>query len=131
MIYKTVIAQLDRRGSFRIKPGLERMRRVLRQLRNPERGLRAIHVAGTNGKGSVAASLESVLRSAGYRTGLYISPHLIDPTERIRVNGRPISERVFAETAGKLFRAETQAGCRLTHFEFMTAMAFVAFAREK
>jgi dihydrofolate synthase/folylpolyglutamate synthase len=69
---------------------LERVRAALDRLGHPERALPAIHVAGTNGKGSVAAVCESVLRAAGYRTGLYTSPHLVDLVERIRAGGGTI-----------------------------------------
>ena len=73
-----------------IKPGLENTRRLLLAVENPERGLRVLHVAGTNGKGSVCAILDAVLRESGYRTGLYTSPHLVDFRERIRVDGEMI-----------------------------------------
>ena len=74
-----------------IKLGLERIRTLLEALGEPQRSCRFVHVAGTNGKGSTCAMLERTLRSAGVRTGLYTSPHLVEPTERIRIDGQPVS----------------------------------------
>ncbi|MBZ5673265.1 MAG: bifunctional folylpolyglutamate synthase/dihydrofolate synthase [Acidobacteriia bacterium] len=114
------------------KLGLERIRAVLEALGNPERAFRVVHVAGTNGKGSTCAMIEAGLRAAGVRTGLFTSPHLIEPTERIQIDGIPVSpadfERAFNvvhETAEKL-----ELDCHPTYFETVTAMAFWLF-REK
>jgi dihydrofolate synthase/folylpolyglutamate synthase len=108
------------------KLGLERIRAVLEALGNPERACRVVHVAGTNGKGSTCAMIEAGLRDAGIRTGLFTSPHLIEPTERIQVGGIPVTqtdfERAFNvvhETAEKL-----DLDCHPTYFETVTAMAF-------
>ncbi|MGH9693054.1 MAG: bifunctional folylpolyglutamate synthase/dihydrofolate synthase, partial [Bryobacteraceae bacterium] len=79
------------------KLGLERIQALLGALGNPERSQRFIHVAGTNGKGSTCAMIASALKSGGLRTGLYTSPHLVTPTERIQINGCPISESTFVE----------------------------------
>ena len=76
-------------------PGLERIEELCGQMRQPERNTKFIHVAGTNGKGSVSAMISSVLRAAGYRTGLFTSPHLIDYTERFAVNGQNITKKDF------------------------------------
>ena len=73
-----------------IKLGLERISILLGALGNPQDACRMVHVAGTNGKGSVCAMVESVLRAAGRRTGMFTSPHLVEPTERIQVNGVPV-----------------------------------------
>ena len=94
--HKDLTASLLRRGMFRIKPGLERVRRILEAMGDPQEQVPTLHIAGTNGKGSVAAGLESVLRNAGIRTGLYISPHLYDVRERVQLNGRPVSRDFFA-----------------------------------
>lgn len=114
------------------KLGLERIRAVLAALGNPERAFRVVHVAGTNGKGSTCAMIEAGLRGAGIRTGLFTSPHLFEPTERIQIDGVPVStadfERAFNivhETAEKL-----DLDCHPTYFETVTAMAFWLF-REK
>jgi dihydrofolate synthase/folylpolyglutamate synthase len=106
---------------------LERVRAALDRLGHPERALPAIHVAGTNGKGSVAAVCESVLRAAGYRTGLYTSPHLVDLVERIRAGGGTIPRATVVELVDEL-RIHLD-GLGLTHFEFVTVLAFVWFAR--
>ena len=77
---------------FGIKLGLENMSRLVAALGHPERAFKAVHIAGTNGKGSVAAIVDEALRSQGYRCGRYTSPHLVDLTERFVVDGRPVSE---------------------------------------
>src|SRR5580704_287860 len=77
------------------KLGLERITALLEALGNPHRACRWVHVAGTNGKGSTCAMIEAGLRAAGVRTGLYISPHLIEPTERIQIAGQPVSQEQF------------------------------------
>ena len=127
----SILSRLEERGFFHIKPGLGRIRRVLTALGHPENHMRAIHIAGTNGKGSVAAMLESVLRKAGYRTGLYTSPHLLDVTERIQINRQPLPRTDFSEMARLVFEAEQAAQINLTYFEFTTVMAFIAFSRAR
>src|SRR5256885_16178652 len=77
---------------------LDRMRRLLTAIGNPEEAFLSLHIAGTKGKGSTAHLTEAILREAGYRTGLYTSPHLVDMRERIRLNGSLVSEREFTET---------------------------------
>src|SRR5258708_7130413 len=130
MDYAALINRLSRRGLFRIKPGLDRVRQVLADLGHPQDAVPSIHIAGTNGKGSVAASLESVLRHAGLRTGLYTSPHLRDVRERIQIDRQPISLSAFRTTAQALFNAERRTGITLTYFEFLTVMAFLTFERQ-
>jgi len=119
------------------KLGLDRIGALLEALGNPHRACRWIHVAGTNGKGSTSAMIEAGLRTAGVRTGLYISPHLVEPTERIQIAGHPVSEVQFAEafarvheTAERMLAAGT-LDMHPTYFETVTAMAFVTFASEK
>lgn len=116
------------------KLGLERITTLLHGLGDPHRSCRWIHVAGTNGKGSTCAMIEAGLRAAGERTGLYTSPHLIEPTERIQIKGRPISPEQFAaaldrvhDTAERML-ASNQLDMHPTFFETITAMAFVLFA---
>jgi dihydrofolate synthase/folylpolyglutamate synthase len=108
---------------------LDRMRAVLALRGHPERALAAIHVAGTNGKGSTAAMLEACLRAGGRRTGLYTSPHLVDLAERIRAGGHMIPRPVVVEAVGALRAALAEAELVLTHFEFLTVLAFEWFAR--
>ncbi len=113
---------LESRG---IKLGLERMQAAAEVRGNPERGLRYVHVAGTNGKGSVATMVESVLRAAGYRTGQFASPHLHRYVERVRIQGRPISEREAAARIDEL-RYDSRLPA-LSFFEYTTLLAFEAF----
>ena len=113
----------------RDKLGLDGTRALLAALGNPERRFRAIHVAGTNGKGSTCAMIERVLRASGVRTGLFTSPHLVDFRERIRVSGRWADE-------GRLFDALERiealpAGQDRTFFEVATALGFLAFAEQR
>src|SRR4029077_17523926 len=87
------------------KFGLDRITRLLEALGSPHRTGRFVHVAGTNGKGSTCAMIESGLRAAGTRTGLYTSPHLNEPTERIQIDGRPISREDFAAVFDQVHEA--------------------------
>jgi dihydrofolate synthase/folylpolyglutamate synthase len=115
------------------KLGLDRMSVLLESLGSPHRAGEFIHVAGTNGKGSTCAMIESALRAAGVRTGLYTSPHLAEPVERIAIAGRPVSREAFAATFDQVHAAAERliaAGAldaHPTYFETVTAMAFVAF----
>ncbi len=119
------------------KFGLERITRLLEALGNPQRACRWVHVAGTNGKGSTSAMIEAGLRAAGLRTGLYTSPHLVEPTERIQIAGEPLSPGQFAEIFDEVHetaeRMLEEGGLDLhpTYFETVTAMAFLAFARNE
>lgn len=110
-----------------IKLGLDRMRDVCAALGNPERELQFIHVAGTNGKGSTCAMIEAGLRGAGFKTGLYTSPHLVSPTERIRINCQPISETQFAEAFNFVHEKVSSLPEHPTYFETITAMALIVF----
>jgi dihydrofolate synthase/folylpolyglutamate synthase len=127
--------RLAARTSPAIIPGLERTRSLLKLLDGPERGLNVIHVAGTNGKGSVCRMLESVLLARGLRTGLYTSPHLVDFNERFRVNGVPASDAALEAAAKPLWKAlDVQAGLpegRATYFEAITVLAFLFFRRRR
>lgn len=117
-----------------IKPGLERIAALLSSLKNPQNNFPSIHIAGTNGKGSTAAMTGAALESAGYRTGLYTSPHLTRFNERIRINGRPISDAMIVKTAGMVRKTLTRlAGelARPSFFEFTTAMAFLCFKEKQ
>ena len=114
--------------------GLERMERALDALGHPERALRILHVAGTNGKGSTCAMAAAALREARHRTGLYTSPHLARFNERISVDGVEISDDELDRVAGEVRRAcpwhdASAEGERLTYFEFATLMALLHFAQ--
>ena len=120
---------LERHG---IKPGLERAQALLSALGNPQDSFKSIHVAGTNGKGSVCAMTASVLGEAGFKTGLYTSPHLSKFNERIAVSGRAITGKELVETATEVRAASSKAGLtEVTFFEFTTAMAFLYFRKKK
>jgi dihydrofolate synthase/folylpolyglutamate synthase len=108
-----------------MRPGLERIEALLDHLGRPEAALRILHVAGTNGKGSVSALAEAILRAAGRRTGLYTSPHLRDLAERIRIDGAVITREALARQVERL-AAPLEAGA-VTFFEAMTAVALGAF----
>ena len=109
------------------KFGLENITEALRTLGNPQDSLRAIHVAGTNGKGSTCAMIEAAARAAGLRTGLYTSPHLIEPTERIQINGQPVSRDQFVDAFTQVHDVGLRMETHPTYFETVTAMAFLLF----
>jgi len=115
------------RQDFVKKDGFGRVYACLGKLGDPQRRLKTVHVTGTNGKGSACALLEAAARAAGLKTGLFISPHLVSMTERIRVCGVNISEETFAALFGEVYAA----GPDLSFFELLTCMAFVHFDREK
>jgi dihydrofolate synthase / folylpolyglutamate synthase len=118
------------RKSHELKPtfSLRGIQRLLGALGNPEREFPSVHVAGTVGKGSVCALLESALRAAGYRVGMYTSPHLWDVRERIRIDGRMISKKQFAQGVESVWDATGRDSDAATYFEAFTAIAFRAFA---
>ncbi len=113
---------------FGIKLGLENINRLLAGLGNPHLSLRCIHVAGTNGKGSVCAMLDAILRDAGYTVGLYTSPHLVDFSERIRIQGLPIPEADLNAGLHKLRQLSSSWDPSPTFFEYATALALDWFA---
>ncbi len=110
------------------KPGLERTRALLAALGNPENSLKFVHITGSNGKGSTAAMLASVLTAAGYRTGLFTSPHLYRFNERFQVNGVPIPDEALARITGRVLTAADTLPEHPTEFELMTAIGFLWFA---
>ncbi|MBI5209405.1 MAG: bifunctional folylpolyglutamate synthase/dihydrofolate synthase [Elusimicrobia bacterium] len=126
MRFARALEILRARQESRISLGLGRVASCLKRLGDPHRRVPAIHVAGTNGKGSVCAMLESVLRQAGVKTGLYTSPHLSCVRERILVGGRPIPEPDFARLLSRVLKADPSE--TLTYFELLTAVAFLRFA---
>lgn len=123
--YQEALRWLYGLESHGIKLGLDRITEAAEVRGHPERGTRVVHVAGTNGKGSVAAMVESVLRASGYRTGQFASPHLQRYVERVRIGGRPITEREAATRIADL-RADTRIP-PLSFFEYTTLLAFEAF----
>ncbi len=128
--YNRCIKEMFGLRRFGIKLGLETIRDILEVLGNPQVRFTAIHVAGTNGKGSVASALARILHEAGNRVGLYTSPHLIRFNERICINNQPISD---AQVQASYEAVKNISGItrELTFFEYNTAMAFYEFARQK
>ena len=127
MDYPDAIAWLYGRQQLGINPGLEVIRRLLSGFGFDGHGQRFIHVAGTNGKGSVCAMLDSICRADGLRTGLYTSPHLVSFRERIRLDGRQIPEEAIAAGLSKIAKNIADTGDDPTFFEIATALAFDYF----
>lgn len=111
------------------KPGLERTRELCSMLGNPQNKLKFIHVAGTNGKGSFCSMLSSILREAGYKTGLYTSPYITKFNERMAINGKPISNKELAEITERVKCCADKMVDKPTEFELVTAIAFEYFAK--
>ncbi len=115
---------------FGIKLGLDIITQILTGLGEPHKAYRTIHIAGTNGKGSVASMLAGILQTAGYSVGLYTSPHLIHFNERIRIDGRPVTDAEIVETY-RAIRKVQEGDREPTFFEFTTAMALQLFKEHK
>lgn len=133
MTYKEAMQKIESLQRFGSRPGLERISSLMDRLGNPQDRLRVLHVAGTNGKGTTCVLLASVLNCAGYRTGLYISPHLSDFCERMQIGGQMISHAEVASLADRVFPAVDEMKSRgeiITEFEAVTAMAFLWFAEQ-
>ncbi|MFM9266780.1 folylpolyglutamate synthase/dihydrofolate synthase family protein [Tychonema sp. BBK16] len=116
---------------FGVHLGLERINQLLQKLDNPQQKVPIIHIAGTNGKGSVCAYLSSILTAAGYRVGRYTSPHLIDWTERICINQKPISPIELQQYLERVIAATQNDTETPTQFEIITAVAWLYFAEQK
>ena len=123
--YERTLARLFALRRFGVRPGLDAISVALARLGDPQRAFDVVHVAGSNGKGSTSAMIESILRTDGRHTGLYTSPHLARFTERIRVGGVELDRDAVAP----LYEEVSAAGPELTFFELVTAMAFLAFQR--
>lgn len=126
MNYEDSIKLITSKGMFYVDLGLDRISAALEKLGNPQDDLKYIHVAGTNGKGSVCTILDAILREAGYKTGLYTSPHIWEYTERIRICGQDILKEKFAEYVEII----TNLGIHLTEFEILTIMMFLYFKEQ-
>ena len=127
---KNKIENLFLKTASGIKPGLDITENLLKNLNNPQKNFYSIHIAGTNGKGSVASYIEKILRCAGFKTGLYTSPHLYDFKERIRVSGKKVDELSLLKLFDKVEKADTGSR-KATFFEFTTAMAFEYFSEQR
>lgn len=134
-IPKTAVDYIHSLGRFSGTPGLHRIRALCAALGNPQDGLKFVHLAGTNGKGSTACMLDSVLRAAGYHVGLYTSPYLVQFHERIRVDGAMIPDadltRLSARVAQACKELTLPEGEQIGEFEFTTALAFLYFAEQR
>ena len=113
------------------KPGLERTEELCRKLGNPERDLKFIHVAGTNGKGSFSAMLAEILTASGYKTGLYTSPYIVRFNERMKIDGECISDEELSEITEYVKPYADAMDEKPTEFELITAIAFEYFKRNK
>ena len=131
MNYENCIKALTSKDKFYINLGLDRISEILKLSGNPQDSIKCIQVAGTNGKGSVCAILDSVLKEAGYKTGLYSSPHIFDYTERISVNGVNIDKEEFSSYYEKINSLAENNGIHLTEFEVLTAIMFNYFYDKK
>jgi dihydrofolate synthase/folylpolyglutamate synthase len=135
MTYPESLDYLDSLLKFGIKFGLDRITALADAFGNPHKQLRVIHVAGTNGKGSTCTFIASILREAGYRTGVYLSPYVFDVRERIQIDGNNISEDEFAALATEIRPVADKIGKTdlgsVTEFEVKTMMAYLHFARRQ
>lgn len=123
------VAYIHSNSWTRHAPGLDRMRELCRRLGDPQKSLRFIHVAGTNGKGSTCAMLDSVLRAAGYRVGLFTSPYLVEFNERIRLDGQPIPDKDLTEMTAFVRPFADSMADTPTEFELITAIGLAYFAK--
>ena len=134
LTYKKVLEKIKKIKNFGSKPGLERIEKLLRLIENPQDNLKFIHVAGTNGKGSVSFLTCSILKEAGYKVGLYTSPEIFDFRERITINGKMIPKNKVCEIMAffePILAAPEFKNDPITEFELTTAMAFKYFFDEK
>ena len=134
MTYEEAVRSIDSLLTFGIRPGLSRIGELMKRLGDPQESFRTVHVAGTNGKGSVCALLSSVLTQAGYKTGLFISPFVLDFRERFQINGSMIEKQKLTELVEEIYPVVLQMkdeGLVITEFEFVFAVAACWFSREK
>ena len=128
--YDEIVKQLTSSGRFRISLGLERIEKILEIIGNPQDKLDCIHVAGTNGKGSVCSIIASILKESGKKTGLYTSPHIFKYNERIQINGNPICDEDFVRYISEIIKISQENNIDLTEFEILTAAMFKYFYDE-
>lgn len=130
-IYKESIDILTSQGKFYINLGLERIQKTLDLIGNPQDKLQYIHVAGTNGKGSVCAMLSAILSTTGKKIGLFTSPHVFEYTERIKINDVEIDKEDFAKGVSEITKLAEKNEVHLTEFEILTVVAFDYFVKNK
>lgn len=132
MIYAEAVKYIHSLSKFGIRPGLSGMDALLRFVGEPHKNMRFVHVAGTNGKGSVSTALSQILTDAGYKTGLYTSPYVSDFLERVQFCSKPVDRVLFAECTEQVKRGVeslSREGVIITEFEALTAAAFLCFER--
>ena len=127
MNHQETLSYIHSLGNFSKPAGLERIKAVLEKLGNPQKNLPSVHIAGTNGKGSISCMLSYIFREAGLKTALFISPYIIDFRERIQIDGKFISENDLTDVCAEVMNT----GIELTEFEFITAAAFLYFSKQK
>lgn len=130
-MHQKIIQRLHALNPDTVKLGLKNITKLLKSLGDPHTKFHAIHIAGTNGKGSTAYFLNSIFKTAGYKTGLYLSPHLTDVRERVIIGFDPIPEKKLSELTEKIFYVMQKEKLSVTFFEFITALAFLYFCQEK
>ena len=130
MTYDEAIQYIHTRSNFFCKPGLERTRELCEGLGNPQKNLKFIHIGGTNGKGSFCAMTDSILRAAGYKVGLFTSPYVLEFNERMRVDGKNISNGTLARLTERAKSVADTMTDSPTEFELITAIAFLYFKEE-
>ncbi len=124
MKYNEILNYIHSLGAFSHKAGLERIKQVCQKLGDPQNDFKSIHIAGTNGKGSVCVFVSSALKQAGYKVGTFVSPYITDFCERIQINGKYISQDDLCRLSQKVI----DTGVTLTEFEFITAVGFLCFS---
>ena len=134
MTYKESLNYIHSLNRFGIKPGLERINALLKKLGNPEEKLKCIHIAGTNGKGSTSTALSNIMIAEGKKTGLFISPFVVNFRERIQINGEYIKEKDLANLTYEISKivpeVEKEVEDNITEFEFITALMFAYFKEQ-
>ena len=134
MTYKDALNYIHSLNRFGIKPGLERINALLKRLGNPEGKLKCIHIAGTNGKGSTSTALANIMIAEGKKTGLFISPFVVNFRERIQINGEYIKEKDLADLTYEISKivpeVEKEVEDNITEFEFITALMFAYFKEQ-
>ena len=131
MTYNEALAYISTVSARGAKPGLQRIRTLMEGLGNVQNSLRFVHLAGTNGKGSTSCMLSGILRAAGYKTGLFVSPFVIRFNERIQINGQHIPDEKLAEIIERISKVADTMDEPLTEFELITAAGFIWFAEEQ
>lgn len=130
MTYDEALKYIHSVSNFFCKPGLERVSELCDRIGNPQKGLKFIHVTGTNGKGSVCSMLSSILMAEGYKVGLYTSPYVREFNERMRINGKNIPNEYLAKLTEEIKASADKMADSPTEFELITAIAFEYFRRE-